>query len=407
MVRRDKNEIGLAIPPTGVGGLFKLSLHKRRPCSPPRIRPTAVGGWFKHSLHKRLPRIPPTAVGGLFKLSLHKEQPCSPSRIPPTAVGGWFKLSLHKGQPCSAPRIPPTAGLFKRFLEFQVARLVVSVYSAAMFLEPFTQISFAFQLHYELCFRTHRRKALFSDAARVESFTRTLEEICQRHGYHLLDKAVYPDHIRSILSLRPSDTISKTLQKLKGNLSALLGAEFGVEPPMWADGFLARSVGRVRIDAVKKYIGEQAEHHGYDRRVIPPVFRYRVKQPKRLTGAHSVFDLSHHLVIATYKRRGLFGAHIGQELVHYWLAVAEKKDFAIDAATVLPDHVHLLIRIAPKQSVESCALALMNNGQHWYGKHYSTLLVKAKVDRLWQPSAYAGTTGELTTALLKSFLKAR
>ena len=142
-----------------------------------------------------------------------------------------------------------------------------------MRLEPFAEIRFAYQLHYDVSFRTHRRKLVFSNAARVEACSRRIEEVCARHGFHLLEKAVYPDHIRLVLSLRPSDTISATLQKVKGNLSRLLGPEVGVRPPMWADGFLARSVGRVRIGAVKKYIENQAEHHGYDRRACPPVFR--------------------------------------------------------------------------------------------------------------------------------------
>ena len=47
----------------------------------------------------------------------------------------------------------------------------------------------------------------------------------------------------------------------------------------------------------------------------------------------------------------------------------------------------------------------MNNGQHFVGTRYPERLIEAKVDQLWQASAYAGTCGELSTALLKSFLE--
>jgi len=47
----------------------------------------------------------------------------------------------------------------------------------------------------------------------------------------------------------------------------------------------------------------------------------------------------------------------------------------------------------------------MNNGQYFVAKHFPLVLVKAKIDQLWQPSAYAGTCGELTTAQLKAFLR--
>jgi len=77
----------------------------------------------------------------------------------------------------------------------------------------------------------------------------------------------------------------------------------------------------------------------------------------------------------------------------------------MDEASVLPDHVHLIVRITPKMSIEECALLLMNNGQYFVGKRCPERLIEAGVDQLWEPSAYAGTCGELSTALLKSFLE--
>jgi hypothetical protein len=41
-------------------------------------------------------------------------------------------------------------------------------------------------------------------------------------------------------------------------------------------------------------------------------------------------------------------------------------------------------------SIEECALLLMNNGQYFMANNYPQLLIEAKVDQLWQGSAYAG-----------------
>jgi REP element-mobilizing transposase RayT len=95
----------------------------------------------------------------------------------------------------------------------------------------------------------------------------------------------------------------------------------------------------------------------------------------------------------------------GEALVSYWMTVAARRGFAVDQVTVLPDHVHLLVRITPKISVEQVALSLMNNGQYFVGKHFPRALVDARIDQLWQPSGYVGTCGEFTTALLKAFLR--
>src|SRR5262245_11760341 len=276
-----------------------------------------------------------------------------------------------------------------------------------MLLEPFDTISWAYQLHYYLCFRTRRAAAVFTAPERVEALEAALREICERHQYHLLQSKVYPDHLRCLLSLRPPQAVSKVIQTIKANSARLFNAQFALTPPLWGRGFLARGVGRVYLGVVKEYISGQAEHHGYDKRVRPPVSRYSNEESVALTAAHASFELNHHLVFATRYRRGIFDSALGEALIQYWQRVASARGFAIDRVTIMPDHTHLLVRIAPKMSIEECALALLNNGQHFVGQRAPEALIQAKVEQLWQASAYAGTTGKVTTALVKAFLSER
>lgn len=118
-----------------------------------------------------------------------------------------------------------------------------------------------------------------------------------------------------------------------------------------------------------------------------------------------MFDLTHHVVFATHYRRGLFTSSVGEALCHYWLRVAFQRGFAIDQMTIVPDHVHAIVRIVPKMSIEECVLSLMNNAQHFMCKHYPQLLIETGLDQLWESSAYVGTCGEVTTALLKTWLR--
>jgi len=275
-----------------------------------------------------------------------------------------------------------------------------------MQLEPFREISWAFQLHHHICFRTHRRKSVFNDQSRIAALSRALTDLCKINELHLLETDCQRRHVQLVLSLRPSQVISEALKRLKGRSSAAICQEFGLAPPLWARGYLARSVGRVRVQAVKRYLASQAEHHSYSKRALPPVFRFRATEPEVLATAHASFDLTHHLVLATKFRRGIFASKTGEALVNYWIKVAARRGFAVAQATILPDHVHLLVRSTPKISVEQIALSLMNNGQYFMANHFPLALVEAKIDQLWQPSAYVGTCGELTTALLKAFLRA-
>ena len=84
-----------------------------------------------------------------------------------------------------------------------------------------------------------------------------MAEVCGNHDYHLLQHKVYADHLRCLLSLKPNQAISVVINKLKSNVSREFCSEFGLESPSWATGYLARSVGRVRIQAVKQYLARK------------------------------------------------------------------------------------------------------------------------------------------------------
>jgi putative transposase len=271
-------------------------------------------------------------------------------------------------------------------------------------IEPFTTLSWAYQLHYYLCFRTHYLRKTFSEDVLRTTLSESISEICGHHQYHELETQVYPDNIRLVISLRPTDVVSDVIRTLKSISARAIGATSGLEPPIWGRGYLAKSVGRARIGPVRKYIEGQSEHHGYAKRKRPPVYRFRVERDIALAPRHAVTKLDHHLVFATKGRVGIFGLEIGKRLCEYWLRVAEKHGFAITRCTFLPDHIHLVVRIPPNMSIEQCALSMLNNGEYFVAGHAGELLVRAGIDRLWQPSAYAGTTGEFTTALTKSIL---
>lgn len=269
-------------------------------------------------------------------------------------------------------------------------------YPPGMFLTPFETLTWAYQLHYYICFRTYRRHPVLS----AIELRNLISGICERHEYHVLECRSYPAQLRLLVSLRPHQAVAKVIQTIKTNSSR----ELKLGPRLWARGYFAQSVGQVRINAVRKYLEKQSTHHGYNSRWLPPVYRYRVRQPVELTASHAVFDLSHHLVLSTRWRKCIFGSEAGRALTDYWLRVASKRHFAIDQVSTVPDHVHLIVRIVPSMSIEECALLLMNNGQYFMGANYPELLIEARIDQLWHSSAYAGTCGRYTTGLIQRWL---
>jgi putative transposase len=270
----------------------------------------------------------------------------------------------------------------------------------------YTTINWAYQLHYYLSFRTHRRRPHFAGSACAETLAGIVAEICRRHEYHLLESKTHTDHFRCLLSLRPEHDLSTVIGKIKANSARECGLQLKLAAPIWARGYLARSVGRVSISTTKKYIEHQAEHHGYNKRNMPPIYRYRAETPVELRAAHSCFDLNHHVVVSTRFRASVFDSVLGRELGGDWLKIAAKDGFAIDRITIVPDHAHLLVRIPPKLSIATCVLALMNSGEHFIYKNFPRSPAEEGINQLWQPSAYVGTCGEVSTALVKAWLSA-
>ena len=81
-----------------------------------------------------------------------------------------------------------------------------------MFFEPLTSLSWAYQLHYYLCFRTYLRRKLFAETASADVISSLIEEICRRHEYNLLKFRAYPEHVRCLISLRPDQDIATAYQ---------------------------------------------------------------------------------------------------------------------------------------------------------------------------------------------------
>lgn len=276
---------------------------------------------------------------------------------------------------------------------------------------PFQHLESAYQLHVYLCFKTHYSRPLFAEPEVQTTIDRVVEDVCDRHGFHLLDARVSPDHLRLLLSLRPDQTVSRAVQMVKGNLSRQVPlAHPGLLPrhrtrTLWAEGYFGRSSGKADIRTVRDYVESQPAHHGY-RGGWTSALTYnnpRFRSPA-FQLAHCVCILDYHLVLVTKFRQPVFDEHIAPGLFDYVVAIGNKRGFALDRISLAPDHLHLIIEARPDVSIESCALSLVNNTRQWMEKRYWGVLKETGCWDVWQPSFYAGTVGEYSTAQIKRFL---
>ena len=335
-------------------------------------------------------------------------------------------------QPNDVARFPHTIGFSRWFLNFSLTtlrpsrRLPVNSKAASLLTgrratipsfvmkpePPFSHLEAAYQLHFYLCFKTHYLRQVFDTDDVRTLVDGALREAADREDYHVLETQVATDHLRLLLSLKPEQTISRAVMMLKGNISRQFSvacpgrlAELRMKSP-WAKGYYAASSGKVDVASARAYVESQVSHHGY-RGEWTDGLKYSNPnfQSPAFTLDHCACRLAYHLVFVMKWRASVFDDSIAQRLFPYVVAVGAKRGFAVEKMSVLPDHIHLLIEALPTVSIVACALSILNNTFHWMETNYSGVLKQTGAWDVWQPSFYAGTVGDYTTAQVKRFLR--
>ena len=275
----------------------------------------------------------------------------------------------------------------------------------------FHHLESAYQLHFYLCFKTHYLRPMFEDRQVRMLLGSAAEDACMRHGYHLLDTQLSIDHVRVLLSLKPDQTVSKAVQILKGNLSRRLSLAFPDllaryrTKSLWAEGYFARSTGKSDLEATRQYVEGQPAHHGYRGEWIEALeYSNPTFHSPAFVFDHCVAILNYHVVLVTKFRTTVFDEHIAPNLFDYIIAVGNKHGFAVEKMSLLPDHLHLILEARPDVSITECVSSLLNNTHYWMEKRYWGVLKETGCWDVWQPSFYAGTLGEYTTAQVREFL---
>jgi REP element-mobilizing transposase RayT len=239
----------------------------------------------------------------------------------------------------------------------------------------------------------------------VESFG----GLIQPYGIHLLELATDPIDMRALVSLTPHESVSVAASKMKGRISKWLTEQMPAESAKHlARGYFAVTCGASAADEIDAYLDRQGEHHGYADRARPPVFvRTYEATPETesvLQTDHAITRLRFHIVLATWRRRGVFGQASGEAVSDRWLQLQADLRLRLEKVSFVPDHVHLAVTLHPAVDPASIVVALMNAGQEVLWSGFDRDVIQAGVERLWQPSAYVGSFGDLTSNAISAYV---
>lgn len=266
------------------------------------------------------------------------------------------------------------------------------------------ELRFAFCYRLYLRWRTHRGIP-HSFLTKLERAV--LDDLLRAYDIRVLQCASSETDVLCIASLRPAETISGCASKLKGRVSKWLREGLHLEQPMdlLSKGYFGCTIGKSRSRTVENYLSTQAEHHGYDRRQLPPVFvdQYHLsaEDKMRISAKHAVVVAQFHLVLSTLSRRGILGSQEGRRIASEWRRLQNQLRVALLKVSFVPDHVHVAFRAHPAVSPANIAAALMNSAQEVVQRE----MIYAGLDRLWEPGAYLGSYGDLASAQIRKYIE--
>ncbi len=278
-----------------------------------------------------------------------------------------------------------------------------------MFVERYTieELNFAYCYRVYLRWHSycHRRLA-------IECFEKTpeLKTSLDQVGVHLLEANAQNEMDFGLLvSLRPGDSVSVAASKVKGQCSKWVREklEISADEKLFGRGYFAATCGKSKEEDVMKYLNIQGDHHDYINVGPPPVYTEEVGDIpglEALQTSHAETKLLLHVVLCTERRLGFFSSAHGRataELLKMW---QEEYQYRLLKVSFVPDHVHIALRLHPTVVPSQLVLTLMNEIQDFAGQNFSSQMVQKGLERLWQPSAYIGSFGDITSAAMKQYI---
>lgn len=117
------------------------------------------------------------------------------------------------------------------------------------------------QIHIQVVFAVLNRQSLIEPNWEAELY-KYITGIVQHQGHKLLQINGMPDHVHLLFGMRPVQSLSDLVKKVKGDSSKWINQKGYLQGPFrWQEGYGAFSYSKSQVPNVIQYIKEQKSHH--------------------------------------------------------------------------------------------------------------------------------------------------
>jgi len=124
----------------------------------------------------------------------------------------------------------------------------------------------SYRLYYHLIWGTKHRKPALREGI-GSRLIQVVTATCEKEGGQLLGIHVEPEHVHTLIGLRPTHNVANIVNRIKGATSRVLRLESPElswmvnEKSLWADGYCAHTVGDANVAQIKAYLDKQRMHY--------------------------------------------------------------------------------------------------------------------------------------------------
>lgn len=125
---------------------------------------------------------------------------------------------------------------------------------------------------------------------------------------------------------------------------------------------------------------------------------------KKLTHKNTcVYNLGYHLIFCPKFRRRVLVDGVDTRLKEILLEIAEERGYVIETMEIMPDHVHLFIRIPPTISIFDAVNKLKGKSSRLIREEFPWM--KKRIPTLWTRSYYVESVGHISEDVVKKYIE--
>ena len=120
------------------------------------------------------------------------------------------------------------------------------------------------------------------------------------------------------------------------------------------------------------------------------------------TGPGGVWDIGYHLVWCPKYRRPVLAGDVGERCAELIRAKATERGWKIVALEVMPDHVHLFVKTAPKNSPSFVANQFKGFTSRTLREEFPAL--RSRLPTLWSRSYFVASVGAVSAETVQRYI---